>query len=97
MDATCSRSFSAAFNLKIRRFGAFPLHRLLDFEQRADRFERWRSGVLCCYSETEFRKLALATGKKVEKIEEWRFEQKKSHRRSRIQAMPREREREKGK
>eukprot|EP00268_Persea_americana_P020998 TRINITY_DN2101_c1_g1_i3.p1 TRINITY_DN2101_c1_g1~~TRINITY_DN2101_c1_g1_i3.p1 ORF type:complete len:436 (-),score=101.90 TRINITY_DN2101_c1_g1_i3:945-2252(-) len=88
MDATSSRGFSAAFDLKIRRFGAFPLHRRLDFGRRADRHERWRSGVRCCCSETEFRKLAPATGKKVEKIEEWRFEQKKSHRRSRIQAMP---------
>ncbi|KAB1203572.1 hypothetical protein CJ030_MR8G015395 [Morella rubra] len=98
--AATSGGFSAQFDFKLKRGGRLvggicPPSRSLGLELR----KRWKrrarervGGVsrisCCCSSHGAPIRRATGSGKSVEKIEEWRFDPKKSPQRVRIQASP---------
>lgn len=98
--AATSGGFSAQFDFKLKRGGRLvggicPPSRSLGLELR----KRWKrrarervGGVTriscCCSSHGAPIRRATGSGKSVEKIEEWRFDPKKSPQRVRIQASP---------
>ncbi|KAF8410324.1 hypothetical protein HHK36_002851 [Tetracentron sinense] len=92
--AASSKGFAAPFGLKLRRLDVSPLYHGLDFRKNRRRCVNGhghrlsRFGCCCCSDSVKPIRRTSGSGKSAEKVEDWRFESKKSPRRVRIQATP---------